>query len=653
MKKLTNYKKIFLGLMFMTALVAGGMTVNSETASADCTITSTLRVGSVGLQVQCLQGILGVTADGKFGPITRAAVVAWQRAHGLVADGIVGPITRAALMAQGAVSGNFPPGCTSASGFSVTTGQPCYAIPSILPAGCTTTAGYSPLTGVKCDSTVSTLPPGCLPGYAFSVTTGQRCVPGTTTPTPSPSAPLQGGAGSATITQTSVDVETEVAEGKSEKVLAFRVEAEDSDIQVNNVKVTVENTDNSSNRRPDRYLDTIEIWMGNTKVGSVDASDLSQDSGNVYSRTISLSNAIVREGESSRQTFYVVFNAEDNIDSTDMTNADFDVDVTSVRFTDAAGAIMTSSTSIGVDGVTFTDLASSGEVRIRASLGDNNPDEGSVQVNEFTSTSNVKLLEFELKAESTDMTVEELSVDLTSTISNLNTILSDVKLMHGTTTIADYSGSFDADNSQRINFNFYDDVEIDEGDTETFSVVARLLKQDTNFTSGATLTASLSTPLSTYLIAEDENGDSIENFSGSAAGFTQTLFVDGASIAYVSSTSTQVDQAGQVRDFVLVFDVTAIGDDLTVDRTVLNSNNSTGIEYSVSGAGTNSSSASLSSNASLSGNTYTVFEGQTRRFTLTVTVTTDTTGQKKIVLEEVGGVATSTTIESVSATVIQ
>ena len=68
-----------------------------STAAADCTITSTLRAGSVGAEVQCMQSIVGATADGKFGPKTVAAVKVWQASNGLVADGVVGPKTKAKI----------------------------------------------------------------------------------------------------------------------------------------------------------------------------------------------------------------------------------------------------------------------------------------------------------------------------------------------------------------------------------------------------------------------------------------------------------------------------------------------------------------------------------------------------------------------------
>ena len=57
----------------------------------------TIKRGSKGDEVVTLQKILGITADGDFGPKTEAAVKSYQSAHGLTADGIVGAKTWAAL----------------------------------------------------------------------------------------------------------------------------------------------------------------------------------------------------------------------------------------------------------------------------------------------------------------------------------------------------------------------------------------------------------------------------------------------------------------------------------------------------------------------------------------------------------------------------
>lgn len=58
----------------------------------------TLRVGSTGDDVAKWQGIIGVTADGKFGPATENATKDWQRKHKLASDGVVGPATWAAAL---------------------------------------------------------------------------------------------------------------------------------------------------------------------------------------------------------------------------------------------------------------------------------------------------------------------------------------------------------------------------------------------------------------------------------------------------------------------------------------------------------------------------------------------------------------------------
>ena len=74
----------------------------------------TMREGSLGDKVKVLQRFLGIKDDGVFGPKTKAAVIAYQKANGLVADGVVGPKTRSVMEAAASSSpapsqGGVPP----------------------------------------------------------------------------------------------------------------------------------------------------------------------------------------------------------------------------------------------------------------------------------------------------------------------------------------------------------------------------------------------------------------------------------------------------------------------------------------------------------------------------------------------------------------
>jgi peptidoglycan hydrolase-like protein with peptidoglycan-binding domain len=91
--------------------LVGAPAVSASAASAVTAqeaATPTLRRGASGSAVARLQQILSRrgndpgAADGRFGPRTQAAVLAFQRANGLKVDGIVGPITWRALLADSA-----------------------------------------------------------------------------------------------------------------------------------------------------------------------------------------------------------------------------------------------------------------------------------------------------------------------------------------------------------------------------------------------------------------------------------------------------------------------------------------------------------------------------------------------------------------------
>lgn len=83
--------------MTLTTDVPVGPPLLVETVAPKQTTLRTLKQGSKGNDVKAVQALVGVTADGKFGPATAAAVRSWQGAHGLTADGIVGPVTYTAM----------------------------------------------------------------------------------------------------------------------------------------------------------------------------------------------------------------------------------------------------------------------------------------------------------------------------------------------------------------------------------------------------------------------------------------------------------------------------------------------------------------------------------------------------------------------------
>ncbi|MFZ3011691.1 MAG: peptidoglycan-binding domain-containing protein [Minisyncoccia bacterium] len=381
--------KFLLGVLVVATLFVG-FAFNANSAAADCSITTTLRAGSVGTEVQCLQTIIGATADGKFGPMTKAAVMAWQAGHGLVADGVVGAMTRAALM--GAPTGNFPAGCTSASGYSATTGVKCDTGASAgLPAGCSSTVGYSQTTGVKCD--------GSQGG--------------------SSSGPLSGGAGDVTITSTTSDVEDTVKEDDTEvKVLGFQVEAEDSDVEINNVKVLLKNTGfGPSSENLLKYVDEVSIMMGDEVVGSADTSDFSKDSGSPdeFTKSISLDNAVVREGDKVK--FYVAVTTSSTIDTADMTDADWYVLADTLRFEDGSGVVSTTDITKN-NTFDFEDASSDDSLEVKSSTA--NPEDGTVKVDENNTTDDVLALQFKLDVDEDSADASVTSATVKVAVSNFD-----------------------------------------------------------------------------------------------------------------------------------------------------------------------------------------------------------------------------------------
>ncbi len=490
--------KFLLGVVVIAVMFVGVAAVGTS-AEAACTITSTLRVGSVGAEVQCLQSAVGVTADGKFGPKTKAAVQAWQASKGLVADGVFGPKSLAAWLG-GANSGNFPAGCTSAAGYSTTTGVKCDSAPSTgLPAGCTSTSG-------------------------FSSTTGKPCSGGTSTDN---SGPLAGTAGTVSYTQLSQYSNEKVGSGVTDvKVAGFELEASDGDVAIKSFKVTFSSTGNNSadSDRLVDYFKTVKILQGDEEVGSADAEDFTRDSAGVYSKVITVSNAVVRDGDTEK--FYIAVDAASNIDSGDIDSDSWGVDPINVRYQDGGGVVSTDTitqTEIPID---FVSAASATDTELKITV-DSTLKAGVRTVNTTSNTDDMLLLKGTFKVEGTsDVWLDEVPFLFTTNATNVDALANTVYFTIDGTEYSESVGS-SVGTTEVITFNELDKT-LEPG-TYTFTVTADVNDIETSeFDEGDYLLADLDATRRGSIVAQNtQGGDQLTDateMTGVAAGTIQYFY---------------------------------------------------------------------------------------------------------------------------------
>jgi cell wall-associated NlpC family hydrolase len=107
---------ILAPLAQQTASAQETATTSSTTTATTASSSGLLRQGASGPEVSRIQSALGISADGAFGPATKAAVIAYQQRNGLMVDGIVGPQTRGALFGGGGTSNTSSTGSSNDSG---------------------------------------------------------------------------------------------------------------------------------------------------------------------------------------------------------------------------------------------------------------------------------------------------------------------------------------------------------------------------------------------------------------------------------------------------------------------------------------------------------------------------------------------------------
>lgn len=621
-----------MGVMVVAVMFVGVVALDANTASAECSITTTLRVGSSGDQVKCLQTAVGAIPDGSFGPATKAKVATWQATVGLSADGVFGPMSLAKLM--GAMTGG--------SGALCPNGM-------LLSNNC----AAAPVTGGAL----------CPNGMLLA----NNCAAGAGTP----SGPLTGGAGDITISALSTYGDEQVGEDEENvKVLAFEIEADDgSDVDITSVKVELNQQDTSNSEDMSDYMSSVSVWMGSTKVGEAKESDFSEATGHVWSKSIALDNAVIKAGDTEK--FYLAVSGLSNLDSGDINDDDWQIGVSSVRFVDAEGVSTTESLTLDIDDnavdetleeeFDFASFATAADVELKAALKSGttaaaineahviNAETGAVD------TEDVDLLSFTLKATGSDINVAEIPVIFTAIDSAAGaldeaTVFTSARLVYGGEVVS----TKDVPTGGVVTFDDLD-IDISEGDTEDFLVVVDLQDLTGALDPGDQVKAELDGTRVDLIDASDESGEDLAagDLTGTAMGEYAVAYDSGIMVKLVSveSVVTNDGDAGvatstQTGSFKVTFDVTAFDDDMRLDddAAVDTAPFTTVTQLSYSEVG--SPATSVPSFASSTGAThdtesFLVEEDTTERFTLTVAMTPTSSGFFSMKLEGLGWTAGS------------
>jgi peptidoglycan hydrolase-like protein with peptidoglycan-binding domain len=615
-------KKYLIGGLVALSLV---LVAGAQSAEA-ATFTRSLTVGSTGADVVALQTFLEAQGDltipagvskGYFGALTKTAVSKFQARNGISPTaGYFGPITMAkvdSLMMGGASTGS----TGSTSGTACPAGLVCTPVVAACPAGfvCTPVGG----------------------------STGS-------------SSKLEGTNGSISdVNMLSQYSGEDVGEGQSDvKVVGFEVEASnDGDIALRSLKLVLDPTGNASGESDKLrdYVSQVKVWQGSKEVGSAKASEFTETSDDVWTKTITLSDSIVRADEIEK--FYITLDAISNLDSGDIAADSWTVAIENIRYEDGAGVVSTETSAIDSsldwdsagDGVAvdFVDFAASSDTELKVTVDSSSPKAGIVIIDTTNNTDDVVLLVGKMEVEGTsDVTIDEFPVTLT-TVGGAN-----VSAVTGSLTLKidgeEFTESVSITGALTGTVTFDNlDFTIKAGDTVKFTVLADINDIDTgNLDEGDTLLASVTSTNRDYIDAENEAGDQLSDStekSGTAIGKAQEFRTNGV-ILTLDSTSTSIAAGNSTSDdqgtFTLRFKVKAVGDSVYIASLAGATESGTanvGATVIVDRAGSTTTGGvsvvivNKTDNVLTSAGNYLIEEGQEETFEITTTVTLPSAGQ--------------------------
>lgn len=587
----------------ISALQGGGntTTTTTTTTSTCVAIPAPLTMNATGVNVTALQNWLikagqsiPAGATGYFGAQTRSALAAWQSANGVMpAVGYYGPITAAAVAAK-----------------------------------CVPTTPTTPGTG-----------------------TG-------TTPTTPGSTTLKG---EADLDKFEIDdaADTDVSEGDEEvEIGMFTVEFTDGDADISRMDIMLKDAGGTSSNAWDTF-ESIQLTVDGKVVAEADAGSKDDYLGDEDDGIIRFSDLDLIAMEDEEIEIMVTATIQDNLDAENL--GDWALKANSLRFFDADDVATTDTTTGDLDNsintsspkATFTIEVAGQDEELKFSLASGNPDASDILVDENSTTNNVTILEYKIKAEDGDIDLNELFVTLVTT-DMLTDVISDIEIDVDGQVFNDDSVVYSVSTTTGVyKFDIDGDVTIDADDEVIVKVTVDLKRQAVStYPNGTTIKAEVTSVNADATDAEGADDLTTSQISGAAIGKVHTLVAAGltldvnttSAVATINNTTAN-DSFGE---FKINFDVTAVENTAFVALTAARATGTEAAIFVIEDAngvatttGTVTQSLTRKSGGSVSGGYVEIAAGDTAVFELVVTYNPALAGQFRLQLLNVGFAATA------------
>ncbi len=343
----------------------------------------------------------------------------------------------------------------------------------------------------------------------------------------------------------------EVSAEQTKDVAVFRLEAEDSDVNVRRMDVRFYNLDSENGTNYDDFrswIDHLAIYADDEKVGEMDINRNTIERNDEYVRFSGLNIPVATDGyvditlqvtasdddHETNETVYLGFNKDD------------------IRGRDEAGLDVYNEDNVERSFTLIGEEAGTLEAKRHS----DSPEEAMVHVSEDSRTE-VDLLKFELTAKDSDIELEDLTTEIGCgdvNVDDLSDLVGDVTLYDGGTALD--TATLDSDHKA----TFEIDIDIAEGTTKEFMIAIDVYALDVK-NQGFWLTANLNKD---DVVAYDELDDTVD-LDRDVNGRKQYIYSHAPHVTLESSSISRSGDAGyHTADATLEFSVEALGGDIYI-----------------------------------------------------------------------------------------